>query len=647
MPFLTVALFLSLSACQATELKHDAISRDYSSVRSSSSPADIPVEAFFRNPTVMSYRVSPDGKSLALLKSWKSRMNIFVHPVDSSTQQKQITFVEDQDLYHIYWKGPEHLLFTMDSGGDENDHVYVVNILTGQMKDLTPIKGVKAGVADDLEESSPDHVLITHNARNPETFDLYRVNILTGESQLVKQNDQNIDSWLIDHNGQVRGGTASDGVTKVLYYEKQKGKRWEAILKTDFRNNFQPIAFTADNRHLYVITNLNRDLDALVEVDPQLPESRFVLSTIFAHGKNDVSEAAYSEVHRNITRVTVVTDRRETRLLNREDQKDWNFLRKKLNVSGLALGNTSRDERFWVVKTLSDLSRGNYYLFDRNKKQITDLGNLSPWLEPEQMSEMKSVSYVSRDGLKIPAYLTLPKGLSAKNLPVVVNVHGGPWARDEWGFDSEVQFLASRGYAVLQINYRGSTGYGRKFWESSFKQWGRKMQNDISDGVEWLKSQGVADPQRVCIYGGSYGGYAALAGITLTPELYACGVDYVGISNMFTFLNSIPPYWKSYSDMLHAMVGHPEKDREMLKTVSPVFHVDRIRAPLFVAQGANDPRVKKAESDQIVAALRQRGVDVEYMVKDNEGHGFSNEENRFDFYRAMEKFLAKHLGGRK
>lgn len=259
---------------------------------------------------------------------------------------------------------------------------------------------------------------------------------------------------------------------------------------------------------------------------------------------------------------------------------------------------------------------------------------------------MKPIKYQSRDGLTINGYLTLPKGVEAKNLPVVVNPHGGPWARNHWGFNPEVQFLVNRGYALLQMNFRGSTGYGREFWEISFKQWGRTMQDDITDGVKWLIDQGIADPQRIGIYGGSYGGYATLAGLTFTPDLYTCGVDYVGVSNLFTFMNTIPPYWEPYRQMWYEMVGDPEKDAEMMKAASPVFHVDKIKAPLFVAQGANDPRVNKDESDQMVAALKKRGIDVPYMVKDNEGHGFRNEENRFDFYREMEEFLAKHLGGR-
>ncbi|HUM48254.1 MAG TPA: S9 family peptidase, partial [Chitinophagales bacterium] len=261
----------------------------------------------------------------------------------------------------------------------------------------------------------------------------------------------------------------------------------------------------------------------------------------------------------------------------------------------------------------------------------------------EELASMKPISYTSKDGFTIHGYLTLPLHAKEKQLPVVINPHGGPWVRDTWGFNPEVQFLANRGYAVLQVNYRGSTGYGRKFWEASFKQWGKKMQDDLTDGVNWLIDAGIADPDRIAIYGGSYGGYATLAGLTFTPDKYACGIDYVGVSNLFTFMNTIPPYWKPFLDMMYEMVGNPVTESELLHESSPVFHVEEIRAPLLVVQGKNDPRVNINESNQIVEALRKKGVAVEYIVKDNEGHGFHNEENRFEFYSAMERFLQKHL----
>lgn len=313
----------------------------------------------------------------------------------------------------------------------------------------------------------------------------------------------------------------------------------------------------------------------------------------------------------------------------------------------VAVADTDKAEENYLLYAGGDRTRGAYYHYVPQTDTLTLLAELAPWLHEEEMAEMHAVTYTTRDGLTIEAYLSLPYGLTpatARHLPVVIHPHGGPWARDTWGYSSVVQFLCNRGYAVMRMNFRGSTGYGRRFLEASYKQWGLRMQDDITDAVEWLKAQGIADPKRIAIYGASYGGYATLAGVAFTPKLYACGVDYVGVSNLFTFMQTIPPYWRPMLEMMYEQVGNPETDREQLAATSPALHADRIEVPLFIAQGANDPRVNKAESDQMVAALRERGVEVEYMVKEDEGHGFSQEENRFDFYRAMEAFLAKHLG---
>jgi dipeptidyl aminopeptidase/acylaminoacyl peptidase len=319
-------------------------------------------------------------------------------------------------------------------------------------------------------------------------------------------------------------------------------------------------------------------------------------------------------------------------------------LRGRLPGYEVNLQSVTDDEQRFIVAAYNDRTPGARYVYDRKTDALVKMGDISPWLPESRMATMQPIKYQSRDGLTIHGYLTLPQGKS-KNLPCVVNPHGGPWARDVWGYSPEVQFLANRGYCVLQMNFRGSTGFGRAFWEASFKQWGLAMQDDITDGVQWLVQQGIADPKRIAIYGASYGGYATLSGVTKTPDLYAAAVNYVGVSNLFTFMNTIPPYWEPFRQQMYQMVGNPEDpaDKARMTATSPALNADKIRTPRLVAQGARDPRVNKAESDQIVQALRVRGVDVEYMVKDNEGHGFANEENRFEFYGAMERFLAKHL----
>lgn len=320
-------------------------------------------------------------------------------------------------------------------------------------------------------------------------------------------------------------------------------------------------------------------------------------------------------------------------------------LEKQLPDIEINVVSSDKNETTFIIRTFSDKTSGSFYIYNKETKKLTLLTDVAPWIKPENMASMKPVQYKSSDGLTIHGYLTLPVGKeNEKNLPVVINPHGGPWARDYWGFSPETQFLANRGYAVLQMNFRGSIGYGKEFWIKGFKQWGKKMQDDITDGVNWLIAEGIADPKRIAIYGASYGGYAVLAGVTFTPDLYACAIDYVGVSNIFTLFETLPPYWEQGRKMMYEMIGNPETEKDMLTEVSPIFHIDNIKVPLFVAQGANDPRVKKEHSDQIVEALKKKNIDVEYMVKDNEGHGFSNEENRFDFYRAMEKFLQKHIG---
>lgn len=648
---LIAIFFLSalLTSCAGKNKKSDSPATEPAKPTApAKTAAQIPVEDFHRNYSALFYRISPDGKKLAFVKPWKNRLNIFTHPLHDPAAIKQLTFAEDRDIWSVNWKGTDNIVYEKDTGGDENTHVFTVNVNTGSITDLTPYDKVKSSLVDDLEQVSKTDIMIEHNRRNPEVMDLYRINIDTGEFQLAYRNDTGIKSWLIDHSGRPRGGVATDGVSTVVYFEKTAGQPWEVLLKTDFRTSFTPLAFTSDNKRIFALTNLNRNFQSLVEVDPALPSDKFIRRILFQHPRRDVDRADYSYARNTIGRAEYTTDRAEAFFLNPDDQKDWEQTKTALGNRVLGVANTSLDEKFWIVRQYTDLGCGGYTVVDRTQtesaKRYTPVPDLCPWLPSNLMSPMTTVHYKTRDGLDIEGYLTIPKGSAGKNLPVVVNPHGGPWARDSWGFNAEVQFLASRGYAVFQPNFRGSTGYGRKFWEASFKQWGGKMQNDITDGVKWLIQQGIADKNRICIYGASYGGYATLAGLTFTPNLYKCGVDYVGVSNIFTFYKSIPPYWKPMQEMLYAMVGHPEKDEKLLKSVSPAFHVQRIKAPLFVAQGANDPRVNKAESDQIVEALRKRGVQVEYMVKENEGHGFYNEENRFDFYRAMEKFLKQHLG---
>ena len=603
----------------------------------------IPLENFFKNPEKIDYQVSPDGTYFSFMAPYENRLNLFVQKIGSDTTIR-ITSETERDITASMWAGNNRILFIKDTGGDENYQLYGVNIDGSDLKSYTNFPNVRTTIIDPLRKID-SLVIIGMNKRNPQVFDPYRLNLNTGELTLLAENPGNIQGWMTDHDGKLRVANAIvDGVNNQILYRETEDQPFQPVLTTNFKETVSFAVFTPDNKMVYALTNIGRDKTALVLMDPKTCEEKEVL---YMNDKYDISDLNYSEKK---NRLTVVACEGHKDMIRHYFDKDEEEIRKKLEAQlpGYNVGVTSmsKDENIRMIYAGNDRTYGTYYLYNVKENKLTKVADIAPWIKEEEMCAMNPITYTSRDGLTIEGYLTLPKGYTmenAKNLPVVVNPHGGPWIRDSWGYNPEVQFLASRGYAVLQMNFRASTGYGRKFTELGYKQWGQTMQNDITDGVKWLIKEGIADPKRVAIYGASYGGYATLAGVTFTPDLYACAVDYVGVSNLLSFMNTIPPYWKPLLDMMHEMVGDPATDKEMMEKYSPVFHVDQIKAPLFIAQGANDPRVNKAESDQMVEALKKRGVEVEYMVKENEGHGFSNEENKFDFYRAMEKFLDKYL----
>ncbi len=598
----------------------------------------IPLEDFFRNPEKTAFQLSPNGEFFSFLAPWESRLNVFVQKIGEN-EAVRITSETERDIAGYLWKGDNRILFLKDTGGDENFHLYGVNADGSDLIGLTVFEKVRTMFIDDLKDEE-NEVIIGLNQRDATVFDPYRLNVITGEMTMLAENPGNIMGWMTDHAGKLRLAIASDGVNTTTLYRDTEEEPFRPVLTTSFRETLSPVLFTFDNKMVYALSNLERDKTALVVFD--IANGKEV-EVLYETGEADIEGVDYSRKDKKLLSVSWTTDKVQEHFFDAEAETMKKGIEEKLPGYQVAKGSNNKAEDKFMIRTYSDRSRGAYYFYNKNNSELTKLAELSPWLNENDLCEMKPISYTSRDGLTIQGYLTLPKGYNPKNLPVVINPHGGPWARDYWGFNPEVQFLANNGYAVLQMNFRGSTGFGKAFWEASFKQWGKTMQDDISDGVKWLIDQGIADPERVAIYGGSYGGYATLAGLAFTPELYAAGVDYVGVSNLFTFMKTIPPYWKPMLDMLYEMVGHPETDSLMMAAASPVFHVDKITAPLFVAQGANDPRVNIDESDQVVAALKGRGIDVEYMVKDNEGHGFRNEENRFDFYRAMITFLDTHL----
>ncbi|HTS85635.1 MAG TPA: S9 family peptidase [Usitatibacter sp.] len=613
-------------------------------------PKKFPVRDFFANPERAYFRLSDDGKTLGFMQpvaeapGQQRRLNVFVQPLEGSTpvgEARQLTHETARDINIYYWKGSDRILYTKDFGGDENFHVVAVDVKTAKITDLTPFDKVRAEIVDDLPDD-PFHVLIQHNKRNPEVFDVFRVDVRTGESVLVAENPGDILGWQTDHHGRVLMAARTKGLDTELLYRPSEKAEFKTIATTDYKTRLDPAFFTDDEQKVYMISNRGRDKTALVMMDPNKPQAE-AEEVLYQDPDVDVDGPSWSNARRRLTMVTYAREKTVRKFFDPYYEKVFADIEKKLPGMEITLQNSTKPEDKFIVAAGNDRTPGARYIYDAKADTLTKLGDINTKIPEDAMSFMKPINYTARDGLAIHGYLTLPLGREPKNLACVVNPHGGPWARDTWGYNPEVQFLANRGYCVLQMNFRSSTGYGRKFWEAGFGQWGLKMQDDITDGVKWLIAQGIADPKRVGIYGGSYGGYATLAGVTFTPDLYAAAVDYVGVANMFTFMKTIPPYWKPLMPKFYEMVGDPVKDKARLEATSPVMHADRIKTPLFVAQGARDPRVNKDESDQMVAALKKRGVAVEYMVKDNEGHGFRNEENQFAFYEAMEKFLAAHM----
>jgi dipeptidyl aminopeptidase/acylaminoacyl peptidase len=599
------------------------------------------MEDFFRNPALARFSISPDGKRLAYLKPWERRMNVYVRDIDGEpSAERRLTSDAERDIAMFFWKGSDKIAFAQDKGGDENFHVFIVGLDGPEPRDLTPFEGVKASVLDDLDED-PKHMLLEMNKNNPEVFDVYRCDVDTGELTEIATNPGNVTGWMTDHDGKLRAAFVTDGLEQSLLYRPTEDKPFVALLTTNFKDNFSPIIFSYDNKFMYVASDLGRDKNAIFTFDP---DANKTLDLVYERPDVGVSSLISSKKRKKITGAVYTTEKSHYHFFDDDRAELQKTLEAKFPGYDVAVTDMDDDEKRVIFAVYGDRTRGSYYFYDREAKKLEKLADLAPWLSEEHMAPMEPIEFKSRDGRTIHGYLTLPVGVEPKGLPLVVIPHGGPSARDVWGFDSEAQFLANRGAAVLQVNFRGSTGYGKEFWHAGFKQWGRAMQDDVTDGVLWLVERGVADPKRLAIYGGSYGGYSALAGATFTPNLYACAVSYVGPSNLFTLLESIPPYWEPLREMEYEVIGDPVKDKKLLTEVSPLFSADRIHIPLLVAQGANDPRVKKAESDQIVEAARKAGKDVVYLVKENEGHGFHNEENRFDFYRAMDEFFRKHLG---
>jgi len=618
-------------------------------------PPLIDRELFFGNPEISGAQISPDGKYISFLKPYKDTRNIWVKGVnDPWAKAKLITNDAKRPVTQYFWsRDGKFILYVQDQGGDENYNVYAVDpsasVAAGQdtppARNLTEAKGVRA-IIYDVPRNDPNTMYIGINDRDKAWQDLYKLNIATGQKTLLKQNTERIAGWIFDNAGNLKLAvrTTDKGDTEILRVDPTG---FTQVYSCTVFETCNPIRYDATNTKVYMETNKgDPDLTRLALFDPNAKTEQLVESD--PDNRVDFGAATFSDVSNRLVATAYIDDRTRVYWKDPQWQKDYELIKSKLRGKEINIPSTTSDENLWMIVASSDREPGERYLFDRNTRTLTFLYRIFEKLPRESLAQVKSISYKSSDGLTIPAYLTLPVGVPAKNLPLVAWIHGGPWGRDVWGYNPYAQFFANRGYAVLQPNFRASTGYGKKFLNAGNNEWGQKMQDDITEGVRYLISQGIVDPKRVGIAGGSYGGYATLAGLAFTPDMYAAGVSYVGPSNLITLLNSIPPYWESIRTIFNERMGNPntEAGKAQLIRQSPLNSASRIKAPLLVVQGANDPRVNKAESEQIVVALRDRGFPVEYLLAPDEGHGFARPINNLAMFAATEKFLARHLGGR-
>ncbi len=613
-------------------------------------------EILFGNPQISGGQISPDGRYVSFVKPLDGTLNVWVKGIDEPFDAaRPMTADTARPVTGYFWRqDSDAILFVQDQGGNENFHVYAVDPAAEPAagspvppaRDLTPYENIQARIYA-VPANDPDHIVVGLNDRDPALHDVYRIGLATGERELLFTNDGNVAQWVTDLEGNLRLGVrqTADGGWEILRVD---GETLVPIYTCSAEETCFPDRFHRDGRRVYFQTNKGEpDLIRLVLLDPATGETELVESD--PEGEVDFGGTFFSNATEELIATLYVGDRTRWYPKDEAFARDLDRVRAALPEGDLGFRSMTEDGRLMLVSVSSDVDPSSTYLYDRESAAVELLYRTRPDVPNDQMANVRPVVYTARDGIEIPAYLTVPKGVAAESLAAVIVPHGGPWARDGWGFDNVAQFLANRGYAVLQPNFRGSTGYGKQFLNAGNGEWGTgAMQHDISDGVKWLADEGIANPERIAIMGGSYGGYATLAGLAFTPDLYAAGVSIVGPSSILTLLNSIPPYWGPIKKLFTIRVGDPEipAEAERLEAQSPLHSAEAITAPLLVIQGANDPRVKKAESDQIVIALRDLGREVEYLVAPDEGHGFANENNSLAMFAAIERFLASHLGGR-
>lgn len=629
--WLALSLFLVIALLAGAQLRADL-------------PPLIPRDVLFGNPERATPQISPDGKRLAwLAPDKKNVLQVWVKTIGKD-DDKIVTADKKRGIRNYGW-APDNktLLYRQDNDGDENFHVYGVDLDAGTVRDYTAFQGVRADIAS-VERAVPDQILVTMNARNRQLFDAYKLTLATGALVLEATNPGTALGYLTDKNLNVVAAQQStaDGGTEILVRDNAQSP-WRSLIKVGPEETLDLLEVTDDGKSLILESSVGADTARVVLRNIATGADKVIASS----DEVDAGIVVINPNTRVIEAVSFEPGRRTWKVLDPSVKADFEGIAR-LNDGDFSILNRDFAGKTWLIGFTSDRGPARWYAWDREAKKGTFLFSAQPKLDNLQLSPMQPVTIKTRDGLNMHAYLTLPAGLPPKNLAMVLFPHGGPWSRDTWGYRSFAQWLSNRGYAVLQPNYRGSTGYGKKFLHAGDRQWGLKMHDDLIDAANWAVKQGYADSKRIAIMGGSYGGYATLAGLTFTPDYFTCGVDIVGPSNLKTLIGSIPPYWKAFRAVFDARMGNPDNpaDADLVRNASPLFKANQIRRPLLIGQGANDPRVNKAESEQIVDAIQKNGGSVTYVLYTDEGHGFARPENSIDFNARAENFLSNCLGGR-
>lgn len=599
----------------------------------------IPVEDFFSEPEKTNFRISPNGEHIAYLGLYNDEKNIYVIPAGEESGEQRITSEREWGIQSYFWASNDELVFTKDKRHDSLQ-VFAVHRSTLAVRHLMPPSTVK------LRWISPTKIidnsfLISLNERDSAVFDVYRLRTDACKKELVAKNPGNIIRWYADLDGKLRLALASDSVKETMLYRDSEKQPFRSVMSNSFRNSIMPIGFSVAKRnHIFALSNLNRDKLALVEIDMETGDE---VGTIYSHPDVDIDDGGYSSDRGEMVYATYATWKQQRHFLDRKTEEVYRAIGAKL--AGYEIDILDRDtarNRF-IVQTFTDKDPGAIYYYDMAGDKLVKLADNSPALRDCMLAEMKPITYHSRDGQQIQGYLTMPPKAKGRKVPVIVYPHGGPGTRSKWGFNPVVQFFANRGFAVFQVNYRGSTGYGKAFWSAGFKEWGGKVQDDITDGVRWLIAEGIADPLRIGIYGAGFGGYSALHGACFNSDTYACAASYSGFTNLFTYLKEIPPHLTPYLQMYYEIIGNPETEPGLIKAMSPVFHSEKIDIPVLIAQGGRDSWSAVNETNQFVQKLRKRNIPITYMLREEEGRYFRNEENRIAFYRELGAFFEKYL----